>query len=241
MIVDDEAPARERLRRLVEEIDGFEVQGEAANGQQAVEACVAQTPDILLLDIRMPGMDGIEAARHLTALEQPPAVIFTTAYNEYAIEAFDAEAIGYLMKPVRREKLEKALRRATRLTRPQLRAASGDSSARTQICVRVREGLRMIPVADIACFRADQKYVVVYYDGGEVLIDEPLKDLEDEFSETFIRIHRNALVALDRLRSVRRNVAGGYQAVVAGIEEPLAVSRRLAAGLRKRLKKGLTG
>jgi len=241
LIVDDEAPARERLCRLVAELDGFEVQGEAATGQQAVDACVTDNPDILLMDIRMPGMGGIEAARHLTALEHPPAVIFTTAYNEYAIDAFDTEAIGYLMKPIRREKLEQALRRATRLTRPQLMAAGGNSGARTQICARVREGLRLIPISDIACFRADQKYVVVYHDGGEVLIDEPLKDLEDEFSDSFVRIHRNALVALNRLRSVRRDSKGGYQAVVAGIAEPLSVSRRLAPALRKRLKTGLPG
>lgn len=238
LIVDDEAPARDRLQRLIDELDGFEVQGEAANGRQALEACIADAPDILLMDIRMPGMDGIEAARHLTVMEAPPAVIFTTAYNEYALDAFDAEAIGYLLKPIRREKLEQALKRATRLSRPQLVAAGGDSSARTQICAKVREGLRMVPVKDIACFRADQKYVVVYHDGGEVLIDEPLKDLEEEFEENFVRIHRNALVALDRLRSVRRDEDGGYLAVVEGIAEPLSVSRRLAPALRKRLKTG---
>lgn len=240
LIVDDEAPARERLKRLVGELDGFEVMGEATTGRQALDACIDDAPDILLLDIRMPDMDGIEAARHLTVLESPPAVIFTTAYNEYAVEAFDAEAIGYLLKPIRLEKLERALRRATRPTRPQLVAAGGDTGARTQICARVREGLRMIPVNEIACFRADQKYVVVYYDGAEVLIDEPLKDLEKEFHDSFVRIHRNALVALDRLRSVRRDPTGGYQAIVEGLAEPLSVSRRLAPALRKRLKAGLS-
>ncbi len=238
LIVDDEAPARERLSRLIDEIEGFEVAGEAANGVQAVDACASDAPDILLLDIRMPGMDGIETARHLTVMETPPAVIFTTAYNEYAIDAFDAEAIGYLMKPIRRDKLAQALRRASRLTRPQLVAAGAASTARARICARVREGLRMIPVKDISCFRADQKYVVVYYDDGEVLIDEPLKDLEEEFDEMFVRIHRNALVAVDRLRSVRRDADGSYVAVVDGMKEPLAVSRRLAPGLRRRLKSG---
>lgn len=241
LIVDDEAPARERLARLIEEIEGYEVSGVAANGEQAMHICASDTPDVMLLDIRMPGMDGIEAARHLTTMDTPPAVIFTTAYNEYAIEAFDAEAIAYLLKPVRREKLEQALRRAARLTRPQLQAAGISSAARTRICARVREGLRMIPVADIACFRADQKYVVVYYDQGEVLIDEPLKDLEEEFADSFVRIHRNALVALSKLRSVRKDDEGGYRAIVEGMDEALAVSRRLAPGLRRRLKSGALG
>ena len=238
LIVDDEAPARERLGRLIAEIDGYEVAGEAANGEQALDACAVQAPDVILLDIRMPGMDGIETARHLLAMETPPAVIFATAYDEYALQAFDAEAIGYLMKPIRREKLEHALNRAARLTRPQLSAAGVGSGARTRICARVREGLRMIPVSEISCFRADQKYVVVYYDGGEVLIDEPLKDLEEEFKDGFVRIHRNTLVALRRLRSVRKDSDGGYCAVVDGIEDPLPVSRRLAPGLRRRLRSG---
>ncbi|NNF51719.1 MAG: response regulator transcription factor [Gammaproteobacteria bacterium] len=238
LIVDDEAPARERLGRLVEEIEGYEVAGEAANGELALDFCASHAPDVLLLDIRMPGMDGVETARHLLAMESPPAVIFTTAYDEYALQAFDAEAIGYLLKPIRKEKLEQALHRAARLTRPQLAAAGGDGDARTRICVRVREGLRMIAIDNIACFRAEQKYVVVYHDDGEVLIDEPLKDLEKEFADSFVRIHRNALVAVSRLASVRKDTDGGYVAVVQGMPNALAVSRRLAPALRKRLKSG---
>ncbi len=238
LIVDDEAPARERLGRLIADLGAYEIVGSASNGEQALATCAEAVPDIVLLDIRMPGMDGIETARHLMTMETPPAVIFTTAYNEYAIDAFDAEAIAYLMKPVRSEKLERALKRAGRLTRPQLAAAGVGSAARTRICARVREGLRMIPVEEISCFRADQKYVVVHYDGGEVLIDEPLKDLEDEFADSFVRIHRNALVALARLRSVRKNHEGSYQAIVDGLDQELAVSRRLAPGLRRRLKTG---
>lgn len=238
LIVDDEAPARERLRRLLEEIDGYDIAGEAANGEQALDVCARLAPDVMLLDIRMPGMDGIETARHLIAMEAPPAVIFTTAYDEYALQAFDAEAIGYLMKPIRREKLAQALNRAARLTRPQINAAAGESGARNRICARVREGLRMIPVDTISCFRADQKYVVVHHDEGEVLIDEPLKDLEAEFEDSFVRIHRNALVAIARLNSVRKDGDGGYSAVVEGMDEALPVSRRLAPALRKRLKSG---
>lgn len=240
LIVDDEAPARERLSRLIKEIEDYDVAGEAPNGEVALDLCARHAPDIMLLDIRMPGMDGVETARHLLAMETPPAVIFTTAYDEYALQAFDAEAIGYLLKPIRKEKLEQALNRAARLTHPQL-AAAGDDDARTRICVRVREGLRMIPVDTISCFRADQKYVVIHHDDGEVLMDEPLKDLEKEFAESFVRIHRNALVAITRLASVRKDSDGAYVAVVQGMTNPLPVSRRLAPALRKRLRSGEAG
>jgi len=240
LIVDDEAPARQRLCRLIEELDGYEVAGEASNGELALDFCAGNEPDVILLDIRMPGMDGVETARHLLAMESPPAVIFTTAYDEYALQAFDAEAIGYLLKPIRKEKLEQALNRAARLTRPQL-VAAGSSDARTRICVRVREGLRMIPIDAVSCFRADQKYVVVHHDEGEVLIDETLKDLEKEFADNFVRIHRNALVAMTRLSSVRKNSDGAYVAVVQGMTNALPVSRRLAPALRKRLRSGEIG
>src|SRR5688572_12373471 len=109
LIVDDEAPARDRLKRLIEEIDGCEYAGEAATGQEAIALAQKHAPDVILLDIRMPGMDGLEAAKHLSRLDQPPAVIFTTAYDEYALSAFDAQAIGYLLKPVRKEKLAETL------------------------------------------------------------------------------------------------------------------------------------
>ena len=130
LIVDDEAPARERLRRLLEELGDVTVIGEAANGVEALERCASLDPDLVLLDVRMPGMDGIEAARHLGALEEPPAVIFTTAYDEYALEAFETEAVGYLLKPVRREKLARAVRHAARLAGPAARAAGGAVAAR---------------------------------------------------------------------------------------------------------------
>ena len=124
LIVDDELPARERLKRLLEEIDACELAGEAANGAEAIALAVRLAPDVVLMDIRMPGMDGVEAARHLGQLDEPPAVIFITAYDEYALRAFDTSAVGYLLKPVRREKLADTLTRATRLTKPQLAAIS---------------------------------------------------------------------------------------------------------------------
>ena len=209
LIVDDEPPARERLRRLLEEIDEVAVVGEAANGAEALELCAALDPDVVLLDVRMPGMDGIEAARHLDALEEPPAVIFTTAYDEHALEAFETQAVGYLLKPVRREKLARAIRHAARVAGPQLlagRRAGAARRRRSQICARLGEQLRLIPVEDIYYFAADQKYVTVRHRGGSDLIDESLRALADEFAPDFVRIHRNSLVAL-RARAGSRSAA----------------------------------
>ena len=142
LIVDDEPPARERLRSLLAEIADVEVAGEAHNGREALSHAHDLAPDVVLLDVRMPGMDGLEAARHLNVLEEPPAVIFTTAYDQYAVEAFEAHAVGYLLKPVRKEQLAAALTRAGRLTRAQLqRLAAGEDERRTHIAARHREGL----------------------------------------------------------------------------------------------------
>lgn len=240
LIVDDEAPARQRLRRLVEEMEDVEVVAEAVNGGQAIELTQIHDPDVLLMDIRMPGINGVEAARHLASLDEPPAVIFTTAYDEYAIEAFDAHAVGYLMKPVRRERLARALRHASRLTRSQLTALRTDDSPgeerRSHLCARVSGHLELIPVTDIFYFQADQKYTTVRYGDGEVLIDESLKTLEYEFSADFVRIHRSTLVAVSHLRSVERDTSGKQFAVFRECDARLPVSRRHAAALNRRLK-----
>jgi two-component system response regulator AlgR len=238
LVVDDESPARERLAALVEETDGYRLVGEARDGREALELVDSLDPDIVLMDIRMPEIDGIEAARHLANLDQPPAVIFTTAYDEYTLEAFDAFATGYILKPVRRRRLEDALRRASRPTRAQLAglAASGESQGRSNICARLGDRMRLIPVEDVRYFRADQKYVSVCHSHGIDLIDEPLKDLAAEFGADFVRIHRNALVALRYVKSVERDDEGRLKVVLNGCDESLAVSRRHASDLRRRLK-----
>ncbi len=240
LITDDEAPARARLRRMLEELDGCEIIGEAGNGHDTLRICEQQHPDILLLDIRMPGMDGIETARHLARLDDGPAVIFTTAYDHYAIEAFDAEAVAYLLKPVRRERLLRALHRAARLTRPQADAVASrqpDTPIRTTICARKATGLQLIPIGDIRYFRAEQKYVTANHLHGEDLLDEPLKDLETEFSDRFIRIHRSVLVAVAYLERMERNSAGQYEIYLRGCGEPLPVSRRHVAGVKLALRR----
>jgi len=239
LIADDEAPARARLRRMLEEIPDCEVVAEAENGREALQACMDHAPSVVLLDIRMPDMDGIEAARHIAEIEAGPAVVFTTAYDHYAIDAFDAHAVGYLLKPVRRERLEKALRFASRLGRAELAEVgreSGDVAARTNICVRRGEELRLIPIDDIVYFHADQKYVTVYHSGGEDLLDEPLKGLGEEFATHFIRIHRSTLIALRYLERMER-VDGQYEVWLRGIDRPLPVSRRHVTAVKSCLKR----
>ena len=238
LVVDDEPPARERLQRLVEELPGFRVSGACGTGHEALELVSALNPAIVLLDIRMPGMTGIEAARHLSALERPPAIVFTTAYDQYALEAFESHAVGYLLKPVRRERLAEALKHAARLSAPQLlKLATSDKplAARQHVAVRVRDELKLIPVKDVRYFRADQKYVTVRHTRGEDLIDESLRALEDEFASDFVRAHRSLLVAVAHIEALER-AADGYALRLRGEPEPLPVSRRQLAELKQRLK-----
>jgi two-component system response regulator AlgR len=238
LIVDDEPPARERLRSLLIELDQIDVIGEAVNGAQALQQTVELSPDVVLLDVRMPGMDGIEAARHMNVLEEPPAVIFTTAYDEYAVKAFEAQAVGYLLKPIRKEKLDAALAHARRLTRPQLQrmTASDPVARRTHVAARNREGLRLIPLEDVQFFLAEQKYTTVRHLKGEDLIEDSLRALEEEFTSEFVRIHRNALVSVRFLESIARNADGQYFVRLRGCDAPLQVSRRMAGELRERFR-----
>ena len=241
LIVDDESPARERLRHLLEDLREVSVVGEATNGNEAVALCERLAPDVVLLDIRMPGLDGIEAARHLTAFDEPPAVIFTTAYDEHALEAFEAQAVGYLLKPVRREKLVRAVRHAARVASPQLLRLAEQSQLgrrRTQVCVRIGHRVSMIPLEDVSHFAAGQKYVTVHHRGGEGLIEESLRALAAEFAPDFVRIHRNSLVAVRHVTAVERNPEGHYLVRIAGSDAPLPVSRRHAAQALRQLRGG---
>jgi two-component system, LytTR family, response regulator AlgR len=238
LIVDDEPPARERLRSLLAEIGDVEVAGEASNAREALSLTHDLAPDVVLLDVRMPGMDGLEAARHLNVLAEPPAVIFTTAFDQYAVEAFEAQAVGYLLKPVRKEQLAAALTRAGRLTRVQLQklAAAGDAARRSHIAARNRDGLRLIPLEEVQYFLADQKYTTVRHLKGEDLIEDSLRLLEGEFGASFVRIHRNALVGVKYLERIERHSDGQYFVHLRGCEAPLAVSRRMAGELKERFR-----
>jgi two-component system response regulator AlgR len=239
LIVDDEPPARDRLRSMLAEAGGFDVAGEAGNGLEALELVDRLSPDILLLDVRMPGIDGLEVARQLATQPEPPAVIFTTAFDEYAMQAFESEAIAYLLKPIRAEKLRAALAKAARLTRPQLQqvaSAAREPARRSHIGVRGRDGLKLIPVEEIFCFHADQKYTTVKHVNGEDLIEDSLKTLEEEFAQSFVRIHRNALVNTRYLERIARDASGQHFVHLRGFPGALEVSRRMAGDLKDRFR-----
>ncbi len=239
LIVDDERPARQRLVDQIGGMPEHEVAGQAAGGSEALERCRDLRPDVVLLDIRMPGMDGIETARHLARLAQAPAVIFTTAYDEYAVQAFEAQAIDYLLKPIRGRRLAQALERAARLTGDQLAGLAGAGEPRRQLCARVGDSLRLIPVRDIDYFRADRKYVRVHHRGGTDLLDDSLKSLEAEFSANFCRIHRSTLVAVEHLAGLERDAEGKPVVRFRRTGETLPVSRRHVGAIRQRLKGGI--
>ena len=182
LVCDDEKLARDRLSRLVSDLEGMEVTGEAANGREALALVQEQRPDVVLLDIRMPDMDGLEAAAHLSKSEHPPAIIFCTAYDEHALQAFKVHAVDYLLKPVSRDDLSEALKRARGINKVQLAALDEEvhpaGSRRKHISARTHKGIELVPVDDVRFFMADQKYVTVRYGEGEVLIDETLKELD---------------------------------------------------------------
>ncbi len=245
LIVDDEGPARERLRQIIDDLDGYEFAGEAGDGEQTISIVLETRPDIVLLDIRMPGISGLDTARHLNTLAHPPAVVFTTAYDEYAVEAFEARAVGYVLKPVRPGRLEAALEHASRLastTLSEIAERSGVSSRRQHVCARVHDRLTLIPLQNIAYFQADQKYVAVHHDDGQCLIDESLKLLETEFADDFVRVHRGALVAVNRIETLDKTGDGKTRIVLRGHslddDKQLIISRRHVAEVRRRLKGG---
>jgi two-component system response regulator AlgR len=244
LIADDEAPARSRLREMVNDTGGWTVIAEASNGREALHLCEDQAPDVVLLDIRMPEMDGMEVASHLGHLPVPPAVIFTTAYDEYAVKAFDTHAVAYLLKPVRRERLLQALEHAARVSRMKMMALTQENpelAARKNIPVSLSGKISLVPVDSIISFHADQKYVRMVHcadDGSiqESLIDEPLKALEAEFGSEFVRIHRNSVLRATAIQSLQRNESGQYSATIRETGKTMPVSRRHAAALKQLLK-----
>ena len=238
LVVDDEKLARERLVRMVEILDDYEVSGVAENGDDAIRQAIKLEPDIVLLDIRMPGIDGLEAGKQLATLANPPAVIFCTAFGEHAVEAFNVNASGYLIKPVRRDALAEALGKVSTVNKVQMEAMMGkdetsDARSRTHISAKTRRGIELIPLTEVKFFQADHKYVTVRHESGEVLIDDTLRDLETEFGDRVVRIHRNALVMMDHLEGLERDPSGHYQVRMRGVDERLDVSRRHVSGLRR--------
>jgi two-component system response regulator AlgR len=236
LVVDDEPLARERLLRLLEKVrPGARVE-EAGNGVQALEVVASLQPELVLLDIRMPGMDGIAVASELQNLREPPAIIFCTAYDQYALQAMDHQAVAYLLKPVREEKLRDVLARAGRLNRLQLAALQGGEPGRSHLVSESRRGVETTPVDEVRCFIAEQKYVRAVHPGGSLLLSESLKELEEEFSGRFLRVHRNALVSLAHIDGLGRGTDDSWFVELDGIEERPAVSRRHLPEVKETLR-----
>jgi two-component system response regulator AlgR len=234
VIVDDEAPARRRLQMLLAECSALhplEVLGEASHGREALELLQSMSADLALVDIRMPEMDGIELARHLAKLPAPAAVIFTTAYDAYAIQAFEVNAVDYLLKPIRAERLAQAVSRARHL-KPLNAEALRSLTQKPREYLSIQEGgkVLLISLAEILYLKAELKYVTVKTAAREYLVEESLVQLEQEFSEQFLRIHRNCLLAKDKIAGFERiSTTDGeahWAALLKGLSEKLPVSRR---------------
>ena len=241
LICDDEPLAVERLSRLVTQM-GHQVIATAAYGQQAIEMVQFYQPDVVLLDIQMPEMDGLTCAQYLRQLEPSPAIVFCTAYDQHALDAFKSHAEGYLLKPIMQQELQQVLDQLTKLTQAQMsnlkqKEDMDNQTQRHQIAAKTYRGVELVPVENIYYFFDDQKYVTVRHKNGSVLIDETLKDLELEFGERFIRIHRNALVSVDYLEGLEVINSGQYQVRCRELDERLSVSRRHLPNLRERIQK----
>ncbi len=248
LVVDDEPPARARLGQLLADCAGsleLTQVGQAAGGIEALDAVARLQPDVVLLDISMPDMNGIEVARHLARAAAPPAIIFVTAYDEHALQAFEVQALDYLLKPVRSDRLLAALQRAQRAVprEPRLEElAQRLGAARTQLGVSERGRLVLVPVEDIIYLRAELKYVTIRTGAREHLTEESLSALESEFGDRFVRIHRNTLVARRYIAGFQRVKGraesegdapeGHWEIVLRGLEERLPISRRQWAAVK---------
>ena len=232
-IVDDEPPARNRLRDLLGDCGeqlALEVVGEAANGREALDKLAEIAADVVLVDIRMPQMDGIELAQHLNKLPKPPVVIFTTAYDAYAIKAFDLRVIDYLLKPIRLGRLFEALNRAREAVPVQTEALRELlPEPRKNLSIHERGKIHLIPIEEVLYLRAELKYITVRTADREYLIEESLNALEKEFVTRFVRIHRNTLIAKEAIAGFEKGGdegESGWMVKLKGLDELLAISRR---------------
>ena len=230
LIADDEAPARNRMRDLLSDIEDVVVVAEAKNGKEAIDLALQTKPDLMLLDIRMPGMDGIEAAQHAQKIEPKPHIIFTTAFDAYAIKAFDLNAIDYLLKPIRLERLQTAINKAHALKPAQIAALKPLQKTRTHLSIHERGRVLLVPIETIIYLRAELKYITVRTAEREYLIEESLTNLEAEFGERFIRLHRNCLVAPQFIAGYEKRLnqdnEAQWVALLKDINETVTISRR---------------
>jgi two-component system response regulator AlgR len=230
LITDDEAPARHRLKELLAEIPDIHIAGEARNGVEAIDLAESLHPDVVLLDIRMPEMDGLEAAEHLQKLARPPAIVFTTAYDEHAIRAFELNAVDYLLKPIRLERLARALTKAQAVRPAQMERLQPLRAERTHFSIIERGRVLLVPVDQVIYLRAEQKYLTVRTAEREYLMEESLTQIEQAFPQRFIRLHRNCLAARASITGFeKRHDAEGeghWVALLRNIDETLPISRR---------------
>jgi|SRR5699024_11009679 len=235
LIVDDEALARQRLRRMLGALPGYRVAGEVGEGAQVLARAREQLPDIVLLDIHLPGTDGLQVATALAQWSTPPAIIFTTAHVEHALSAANLAVAGYLLKPVRQEELIQALSRARRLSRAQWHVLEGGQAAVDTrfLSVHSRAGPLRLPLDEVIFFRAEHKYTTVYHLHGELLIAEALTTLERRFGDVLLRIHREALVARRYIMMLENDGAGQAWLWLQHSYQALPVSRRRLAAVRR--------
>jgi two-component system response regulator AlgR len=230
LIADDEAPARNRMRDLLGDIEGILVVAEANNGKEAIDLAQTTKPDVMLLDIRMPLMDGIEAAQHAQKLEPKPHIIFTTAFDAYAIKAFDLNAIDYLLKPIRLERLQTAINKAYALKPLPIEALKPLQKMRSHLSIHERGRVLLVPIEQVIYLRAELKYITVRTAEREYLIEESLTHLETEFGERFLRLHRNCLVAPHFIAGYEKRLNHDNEqqwvALLKDIPETIAISRR---------------
>ncbi len=240
LIVDDEEPARARLHDLLREIDPENEIAEAENGKSALQTAGREDFDLVLMDIRMPVMNGLEAAYHLSRMQPAPAVVFATAYQDHALAAFEANAVDYLLKPIRRDRLQQAMERARIVSQARMEnvlAREPGRPARGFLVATNARRTELVPVEEIFYFKAEEKYVMAGCGDREIVIEEPLKSLEEEFGDRFLRIHRNALVAVAHIGSLQREPDGGVSLSLRDSGMKLAVSRRHLPDVRKAIRR----
>ena len=232
LIIDDEAPARNRLRRMLAEVPAVLVAGEAATGQEALRLIPHKEPDVLLLDISMPGMDGMTLAKTLQDQDKSPAIIFCTAWSDQAVQAFECDAVDYLVKPVRAERLVTALDKARRFIAKVDAGVNGPFLRST-----LGGNVSLFPLSNVICAYAEDKYTTVIHENGSIVIDQSLLELENEYADMLVRIHRGTLVAIKRIRGLDKNSDGSHYLQLEGSEDRPQVSRRNLAAIRKLIRK----
>ncbi len=237
LVVDDEEAARERLSHMIESFPDCHIVGKASDGIESVFMVDSMPVDLVLMDIRMPRMSGIEAARHISSTDKPPVIIFITAFTEHALDAFHVHAENYLLKPVRREALLQALEHAQQKSRYLVREPIAfNGKMKSYICCHIGKNMELIPLNDIYMLRSEEKYSVIYHSGGKSIMDRSLISFEEEYSTNLLRVHRNTLVNKAYIKSLLCSGPGNYFLTVKNLNNQIRVSRRNLSAIRSFMK-----